>query len=201
MNWRALEVKEWFCSVKRLENIEKASGVILGGIKDQFRAFSRMTRALLRRDMEGSVRISAGNVEDHIILNDILRAYQTPKMNPSHPFEWVNELEWALCHIGGKGLFGVCTSSNIQGRTSELTAPNHCSTNWGCWFTGWRNPILCWRGLRTCGKGKGWRGSLCCNTSAELIKDRLLAIIRGLLVVSTGVWQPITMSPDAKKKE
>ena len=56
-----------FTSVKTLESIEKSRTSRLAGNHDQYRALSRRTRTLLRRDKERYVRGLAEDVEYHLI--------------------------------------------------------------------------------------------------------------------------------------
>ena len=58
-----------------LDSIEKNHAVRLAGNQDQYRALSRRTRTLLRRDKEKYVRSLAEDVEGYLNANDLKLAY------------------------------------------------------------------------------------------------------------------------------
>ncbi|MFV0264558.1 MAG: hypothetical protein ACK5JN_19375 [Kluyvera sp.] len=68
-----------FASEETLENIERSRAARLAGNRDQYRALSRRTRALLRRDKERYVRSLAEDVEGHFNDNDLRPAYRALK--------------------------------------------------------------------------------------------------------------------------
>ena len=60
-----------FTSVETLQSIEKSLTARLAGDHDQYRALSRWTRTLLRRDKERYGRGLAEDVESHLNANDL----------------------------------------------------------------------------------------------------------------------------------
>ena len=65
-----------FISVETLESIEESRAARLAGDHYQYRALSRRTRTLLRRDKERYVR---GLAERHLNANDLRPAYRALK--------------------------------------------------------------------------------------------------------------------------
>ena len=68
-----------FTSVETLECNEESRAARLAGDHDQYRALSRRTRTLLRRDKESYVRSLAEDVECHLKANDLKLAYRALK--------------------------------------------------------------------------------------------------------------------------
>ena len=65
-----------FASAETLDGIEKNRAARLAWNRDQYRALSRRTRTLLRRDKERYVRNLAEDIEGHLNSDDLKPAYR-----------------------------------------------------------------------------------------------------------------------------
>ena len=65
--------------METLESIEESRAARLAGNHDQYRALSRRTRTLLRRDKKRYVRGLAEDIECHLNANDLRPAYRALK--------------------------------------------------------------------------------------------------------------------------
>ena len=79
MHWGAPKVRSGFTSVEMLESIEESRAARLAGDHDQYRALSRRTRTLMRRDKERYVRGLNEDVECHLNANYLRPAYRALK--------------------------------------------------------------------------------------------------------------------------
>ena len=68
-----------FTSVETQESNEQSRAARLPGDHDQYRALSRRTSTLLKRDKERYVRGLAEDVESHLRANDLRPAYRALK--------------------------------------------------------------------------------------------------------------------------
>ncbi|MEL6802745.1 MAG: reverse transcriptase domain-containing protein, partial [Bacteroidota bacterium] len=193
-----------FVSEEALANIEESRAARLTGSRDQYRALSRRTRALLRRDKERYVRSLAEDVESHLNANDLRPAYRALKKLRSKPTSRVSSVRKA----------DGCLVSDMDGQR----------TRWAEYFEQLYTVDPPSEQLRTDGlravdadppideappsldevreavaRLRGGKAAGVCSISAELLKAGGEAVTRGLHAVLTAVWQSGTIPPDWKR--
>ena len=97
-----------FTSVETLESIEESLTARLAGDHDQYRALSRRTRTLLRRD-KMYVRGLVENVECHLNAIDLRPVYRSPKKLRSK----------STCQVSSIRTAGGCLVSNADGQMAH----------------------------------------------------------------------------------
>ena len=86
-----------FTSVKTLESIEESRAARLAGDHDQYRALSRRTRTLLRRDKERYVSALAEDVECHLNAQTCLSSSEETLLQVYFSGECYQHSRWLPC--------------------------------------------------------------------------------------------------------
>ena len=195
--------RDGVASAGMLENIEKGRATRLAGNWDQYRALTRRTRALLRRDKERYVRSLAENFEDHFNANDLRPAYRALKKLRSKSTSQSSAIRADGCLVSDMGgqlarwpeyfrqLFMVDPlSGRLQTTGLQMAQPDPPINEAPPSLDEVREAVS---------KLKGRKAAGVCNISVELLKAGGEAMIHGLHAVLTVVWHSCIIPPDWKR--
>ena len=191
-------------SAGTLENIEESRAARLAGDRARYRALSRRTRTLLRRDKERFVRGLVEEVEGHLNVNDLRPAYRALKRLSSKSTSRISAIRKA----------DGCLVSDIDGQlarwaeyfeqlfmaeppSGQLQAAGLQVLNADPAIN--EAPPSLDEVREAVAKLKGGKAAGICNISAELLKAGGDAMIRGLHAVLSAVWRSGTIPPDWKR--
>ena len=193
-----------FTSVETLECIEESCAARFAGEHDQYKALSRRTKPLLRRNKERYVRGLPEDAECHLNANDLRPAYRALNKLHSKSISQMSAVQTADgCLISDadgqmarwaeyfEQLFTVDPpTGQLQTaglHTLDADPPiDETATSLG----DVKEAVAKMRGGKTAG---------ICNISAELLQAAGEAMIHGLHAVWTAVWHSGTIPPEGKK--
>ena len=193
-----------FASAETLDSIEESRAARLAGNRDQYRALSRRTRTLLRRDKERYVRSLAEDVEGHLNANDLRPAFRALKKLRSKSTPQLSAIRTADGCLVSDADGQMSRWAEYFGQLFTVDPPSGQLQTTGLPVMDANPPIdeaapSLEEVKEAVARLRGGKAAGICNISAELLKAGGEAMTRGLHAVLTAVWHSGTIPPDWKR--